>query len=403
MSINVNTVIDDLETGLQYLVLWIAPTNEFGYWHNLSGVSRVPAMFFPKVAEQNLENGIYEASVFYSEDILRPEETLTDRERTARDTQWSKIQSAVQFEPDIYDSSSRTLILRTIAEQHNVKVNNLYYLLDKYWRSGKSKNAFIPAYSKCGGKGTQRATYTKRQSHQFGAGSTGKVLTDADRNNFEKAVRKYYFTQEKRSLKSTYEKLLERYYAHKETDGALKLFKSSKRPSFRQFQYWYYKNRDIVTEKKKRDGERAFDLNNRAILGRSDYGLMGPGAQFQVDATVGDVYLVSQFDRSAIVGRPIIYFILDAFSRMVVGMSVGLEGPSWNALAAAIINMAADKVLYCKQYDIEITEDEWPCRHVPGALLGDRGELESKNADNLVNMFGIRVITAPPYGIFRSR
>jgi hypothetical protein len=66
-------------------------------------------------------------------------------------------------------------------------------------------------------------------------------------------------------------------------------------------------------------------------------------------------------------------------------------------MAAAITNMAADKVAFCKQYGIEITENEWPCHHVPASLLGDRGELESKNADTLVNMFGIRIINAPPY------
>jgi hypothetical protein len=63
----------------------------------------------------------------------------------------------------------------------------------------------------------------------------------------------------------------------------------------------------------------------------------------------------------------------------------------------AIANMAADKVAYCKQYGIEIEESEWPCHHVPSALLGDRGEMESKNADNLVNMLGIRIVNAPPY------
>jgi hypothetical protein len=124
---------------------------------------------------------------------------------------------------------------------------------------------------------------------------------------------------------------------------------------------------------------------------------MGPGAQFQVDATVGDVYLVSQFDSDNIIGRPVLYFIIDAFSRMVTGMSVGLEGPSWSGLAAAITNMAADKVAFCKQYGIEISESDWQCRHVPASLLGDRGELMSKNADTLVNMFGIRIVNAPPY------
>jgi len=42
--------------------------------------------------------------------------------------------------------------------------------------------------------------------------------------------------------------------------------------------------------------------------------------------------LLSQFDHSSIIGRPVLYFIIDAFSRMVVGIGVGLEGPSWAAL-----------------------------------------------------------------------
>jgi len=78
-------------------------------------------------------------------------------------------------------------------------------------------------------------------------------------------------------------------------------------------------------------------------------------------------------------------------------MSVGLEGPSWCSAAVAITNMAADKVAFCREYDIEITENEWPCRHIPAALLCDRGEMIGKNADNLVNMLGIRIVNAQPY------
>jgi hypothetical protein len=106
---------------------------------------------------------------------------------------------------------------------------------------------------------------------------------------------------------------------------------------------------------------------------------------------------VTQFDRSNLIGRPVIYFIIDVFSRMVTGMSVGIVGPSWIGMAGAITNMATDKVSYCKEYGREIADSEWPCRHVPSVLRGDRGELLSKNADNLANMLGIRVENAPPY------
>lgn len=179
--------------------------------------------------------------------------------------------------------------------------------------------------------------------------------------------------------------------------GQLALLPPDRIPSIRQFRYWFQKSFDIKTVKQKRDGDAKFELTGRAITGRSDYQLMGPGAKYQIDATVGDIYLVSQFDRSDIIGRPVMYFVVDSYSRMVTGMYVGLEGPSWAGAMMAIENAASDKVAYCASYGVEITEDEWPCRHIPTAILGDRGEMESRLADNLVQMLGIRIENAPPY------
>ena len=91
------------------------------------------------------------------------------------------------------------------------------------------------------------------------------------------------------------------------------------------------------------------------------------------------------------------YFVMDVSSRIVTGMYIGLEGPSWAGMMMALYNATTDKVDYCHQFGIEITEEQWPCHHVPAVLLGDRGELESHKADNLVTMLGIRVDNAPPY------
>jgi hypothetical protein len=392
MTIAVNTIVTDIITGNQHLILWIAPNGSYGYWHNLSSTSRTPVKFIvaeinAEIADSKCETGIFAIQP-------RPEESLSVKERESRDKNWNLIHSIVTNEPDIYEKQKRSQLLKNVSEISGVKVNNIYTLLDRYWRSGKSKNGLLPQYSNCGARGKPRKNCAEKPGVKA---QSGKPLSDTDCINFERTIRKYYLTRQKRSLKSTYEKLLQDFYTQKTDDGKLKLLEQSEIPTFWQFQNWYYTNTDIVNEKKKRDGERAYELNSRAVLGKSDYGLMGPGAQFQVDATVGDVYLISQFDNSNIIGRPVLYFIIDAFSRMVVGMSVGLEGPSWSGLAAAITNMAADKVMFCKQYGVKISEADWPCKHVPASLLGDRGELLSKNADALVNMFGIRIINAPPY------
>lgn len=397
-KIFVNQVINDTETGAQYLILWIAPGNEYGYWYNLSGQSRKPAMFNMNEITSKELVGQYDVIPYELPRLARTDDSFTEKERSHRDRIWVMLQSAVENEPAIYDGKKRPAILRKIAETNNIKPNNLYAFLDRYWRSGKTKNAFIPGYSNCGAKGKQRQFREKKTGRKsLSAESIGKVLTDDDRRNFDSIIKKYYLNQKKISFKAAYEKLLQDFYTVKSENGKLKLLAPSDLPSLRQFQYWYSKNRDHVTEQKKRGGESVFALGGRSVLGKSDFGLMGPGAQFQIDATVGDVYLVSQFDRSNLIGRPVLYFVIDAFSRMVTGVSVGLEGPSWGGAMMAIANMVADKVAFCKQYGIEIEESQWPCRHVPAALLGDRGEMESKNADNLVNMLGIRIVNAPPY------
>ena len=123
----------------------------------------------------------------------------------------------------------------------------------------------------------------------------------------------------------------------------------------------------------------------------------GPGSIFQIDATIGDVYLVSSLDRNWIIGRPVIYFVIDVFSRLIVGLSVALEGPSWLGAMLALENVSTDKVVFCAQYDISIEESEWPVSHLPEALMADRGELEGYNADHLVNAFNITVHNTAPY------
>ena len=123
----------------------------------------------------------------------------------------------------------------------------------------------------------------------------------------------------------------------------------------------------------------------------------GPGSIFQVDATIGDVYLRSLLNRRRIIGRPVIYFIIDLFSRLIVGLSIALEGPSWLGAMLALENAVTDKVAFCAEYGIAIDYDQWPTHHLPEALMADRGEFEGYNVDQLVAAFGTRILNTAPY------
>jgi hypothetical protein len=66
-------------------------------------------------------------------------------------------------------------------------------------------------------------------------------------------------------------------------------------------------------------------------------------------------------------------------------------------MAMGLYNAFTDKVDFCHKYGIEITEDQWPCHHLPFALIGDRGELESAHGERLANRLGIQIDNTPPY------
>ena len=108
--------------------------------------------------------------------------------------------------------------------------------------------------------------------------------------------------------------------------------------------------------------------------------------------------MVSEYNANWIIGRPVIYFVIDVFSfRMIVGLYVGLEGPSWYGAMMAIENTDRDKEQYCKSFGIEITREQWPSEHLPQMLLADRGEFEGYNSDRLTNAFNLHVENAAPY------
>ncbi|EIE42671.1 Tn7-like transposition protein B [Pseudomonas aeruginosa PADK2_CF510] len=125
--------------------------------------------------------------------------------------------------------------------------------------------------------------------------------------------------------------------------------------------------------------------------------LRGPCHQFEIDATIADIYLVNSYSRRMLIGRPVVYIVVDSFSGMIVGLYVGLEGPSWNGARQALFNAFTSKVEFCAQNGVDITPEDWDCRHLPHQIYADRGEMLGAAAEGLASGLGIDMGTAPPY------
>ena len=220
------------------------------------------------------------------------------------------------------------------------------------------------------------------------------------RKRFRSVVTAQFARNRKLDLAGAYRILLERYYSDSEPDeetGQQRIVRLRDRPTMAQFRYWFEKDNSVFDIERSRRTPRVYDKDMRAILNTSTAEVIGPGSRFQIDATIADVFLVSRYDRSKIVGRPVLYIVVDVFSRMVVGLYAGFEGPSWVGAMMALANTAADKVEFCRGYGLDIRPQDWPCQALPEVLLSDRGETAGKAIETLIQTFNLHVETAAPF------
>lgn len=356
--------------------------------------------------------------------LRRPEHDIKALHKKRRDTAWALIEELIangdiQF---LTNAKQRGQCIAHAAAQKGTPKKTIYAYLRRYWQAGQVKNALLPAYARSGGKGKRRLALDgdEHTASRLGKPSaaarvateqTGIRITPEIERRFERGIKRYYETKDKHPLSVAYELTLKRFFAEKLIPDPKHLPKPGERqriipvlppaerlPTFNQFRYWYeHVCRDLVRAHRLRHGSREHELKARAITGDSTQMGFGPGSLYQIDATIADANLVSALDRIRLIGRPVVYHCVDVFSHAFTGIAVSLEGPSWIGAMLALDNATRDKVAFCAEYGVSITEDEWPCRHLPEAVLADRGEFENYDASNLVNSLGMRVHNTSPY------
>ncbi|WP_057767786.1 Mu transposase C-terminal domain-containing protein [Cytobacillus praedii] len=339
-------------------------------------------------------------------DLNIPSDEYLEKHKHIRDAKWSLIEDYIEYEPYIYDTQRLEEIVREIKTKTGKKSKRIYSVLREYWMGGKTKNSLLPNYLNSGGKGKPKRLKEKKvgrppkKSILLGKEGVGVNVLEADKKIFEITIKQFY-KGKNTTLKKAYKEMRAHYYisGYKKIAGELvpTLLPDEVVPTYDQFLYWYkttytFKNRLINSI-----GERQYQLTGRPVIGSSKNKATGPGDIFEVDATIADIYLVSEIDRSRIIGRPVVYIVKDVYSRLVTGVYVGLEGPSWLAAMMALENTTVNKRMYCKRLGIDIEEEDWPSSHLPKKIKADRGEFESANVDKLVDSFGIQIINTPPY------
>ncbi len=311
-----------------------------------------------------------------------------------QDKAWNAIKGIVIREPDIYHRKTRGPLFNKVLEASGATKQTLYRWLRRYWQFGLCRNALSGRFDNCGGAGkTKAAGDKKRGAPRTRSPGTGINVDEQIRLIFRVAIEKCLLHEGKYEFDYAYNQVLIAYGVPKpcKPEDILEV------PTERQFRYFYEKEYSPIEITRKREGEINYLKDFRPVLGTSTAEVAGPGSRYQIDATIADVYLVSERDREEIVGRPTVYFVVDVFSRAIVGLYVGLENPSWVSAMEALINAACDKVAYCKSFGIDITDDLWPTVGLSEALIGDRGEMLGRHVEVMSKAFNINIENTPPY------
>lgn len=388
-------------------ILWLNPSNPGAFIIDIHAHDAVPEFIQLQELQSDLQ---LECSRLLTSDPYQTfaEETLLPQKRKdRRDQAWKIIKHMVCDEPKIYYPKHRAKLVADCVSAGLATRVTIYLYLRRYWQRGQTPNALIPDYAKSGGKGKVRIANPKikrGRPRKFGS-LPGVNIDDEIRKIFRVAVVRYYMTQNKFTLQGAYDQMIKDFFCDRTIDpdtgcvvhSASEDISDTGFPSFGQFNYWLEQDHDRLHIKRERLRPRIYDKDLRGLLGTSTAEVWGPGARYQIDATIADVYLVSRIDRNKIIGRPVLYFVIDVFSRMIVGMYVGLEGPSWVGAMMALANTTSDKQAFCMQNGRKIEAADWPCHHLPATILGDRGEIEGRMIETLINNFNVTVENAAAY------
>lgn len=321
--------------------------------------------------------------------ILITEEDISPKAKHAQMVAWDVVSKLLKAgETVLLNSSERNSVIHSVAIEMGINEKTVANYLKRYWKRGMNSLALLPDFKKRGGKGHEKKSSEKKRGRPRKSQEmlgNGVNVDEEVKKIFRLAAKKYYENKKNVSVQFVYEQMIKEFFRDDLNQSPEQLV------TYEQFLYWLRKEQNLSQEIIRRTGKRNYDLNFRPVLGSSINEVRSPGEKIQIDATVADVYLVSDFNREWIIGRPVLYLCKCVWSSMIVAFHVGLEGPNFEQARLALLNMVEDKVEYCKLFDIDIEEAEWPTAYLPNSIIADRAELLSYNSNLLTEKLNVRL------------
>lgn len=307
-----------------------------------------------------------------------------------RDKRLAAIETLINH-PEIYYRSGRSILIQQAIEASGSAKKTLYSYLRQYWQRGCTPNALLPDYDNSGARGEKRAISDKKLGRPRSISpGTGAIVDSGIERMFRIVLDRYYLTEKSHSLP----------YAHRRFEDIFETANpdvlKEDYPTITQLRHFYEREYIRPDRIRLRANKINYQKDIKPLQSTATADVHGPGARYEIDATIADIYLLSA-DRQSIIGRPTLYAVVDVYSRLIAGFYVGLENPSYVTAMLALVNAMTDKAQLCQSYGYNIESEDWPSIGIPDAILADRGELLGYQIEYLEQAFGVRIENTPPY------
>lgn len=301
-------------------------------------------------------------------------------------------------------SKNKKEIFLTCKEKYGFTSKTAWKITRIYLQSGLNPYSIISKTGKYDHSNRDVKTKLGRKSELF---PVGIALDEKTKKILDEGI-KEYLSGKANTINDAFNNLLYRYYSYiKEDENGIvrDLYPPNQRPTYKQFYNYLNKvvDKDDIEKAKTSIAEQR--NNSRLLLSDNLKDVDGPCSLVEVDECEVDVFLVSSEDRSKVIGRPIVYALIDVYTRAIIAVSVSLENNSYKGITNCLLNLIEVKKEQCKKYGIEIGDNVWVDHFLPHRIRSDYGsEYISYEYERVCNEFGIqRELVSPGTGSMKGQ
>ena len=216
-----------------------------------------------------------------------------------------------------------------------------------------------------------------------------KARAPSVNSDYEWAIKTFYFSAKKLSLRGAFEMMLLQRYT--DFEGNL----APTRPTFGSFRAYFYSRNYHKSPRKiiARDGLTHYQRNCQPAFGSASTWRKSPGS-YQMDATEADIYLRSPGGTPF---RPYIYLAVDSATQLIAGVWAG-EACDELSVMRCLEHACRDKVEWCGQHGVTIAPKQWPSHGLPYEVITDKGrEFCGTRMQELCRRYGVELISQAPF------